>query len=318
MPIQHRSSQHKPPRLTWLLQHLQTAITTLGQLWRQPLSTCLTTLVIAIAIALPSGFYLLIEHVHQTSQAWTTQASNISLYLEQQLSPLETQQIHRRVQQEPGVAETQLITKTQAMDEFRRLSGFGDALDLLEHNPLPAVILVQPTLNYQTPSTTEQLAARLQQWAAITHAQVDLQWLQRFAAITATATRGITLLAILLGVAVVLIIGNTIRLTIQNRQEAIRIMQQVGGTQAFIRRPFLYEGVWYGLFGALFALGLIFGTLALLQEPIQTLAEAYQTHIDLTTALNQHTLLSLSLSGPLLGLAGAWVAVRQHLSIAPT
>ena len=315
MPINHRTHQHKTARSAWFIQHLQVAIRTLGQLCRKPLGTCLTVTVIGIAIALPGGFYVLVDNIRQASNQWN-QASTISLYLQHSLSELETEQTHRRVQQQPGVAETTLINKTQAMDEFRRLSGFGDALNLLEHNPLPAVILIQPTLRYQQITKTEQLAAELHSWENVDSAQLDLQWLHRFTAITKTMTRGIIILAALLGLAVILIIGNTIRLHIQNRQAEISIVQQVGGTNAFIRRPYLYEGFWYGLFGALLAYGLIFGSITLLEGSVQTLAHLYQTQFNIASFDNT-ALIILGCGSPLLGLTGAWIAVRQYLAKTP-
>ena len=141
----------------------------------------------------------------------------------------------------------------------------------------------------------------------------DRQWLHRFAAITETITRGVIILAALLGLAVILIIGNTIRLHIQHRQAEISIVEQVGGTHAFIRRPFLYEGIWYGLFGAGLAYGLIFTAIVLLDGPVQTLAQLYHTQFDISS-FDHSALIILGCGSPLLGLVGAWIAVRQHLA----
>ncbi len=316
MTIPHRTTQYPKRRFNWLLQHLQDAISTLGKLCRAPLSSLLTATVIGIALALPGGFYLIISPIQQHSQHWTDSASTISVYLAHHLSESDINQVHARIRQEPGIAETRLIDQHQAMAEFRTHSGFGTALDLLEHNPLPAVILVQPALSQQRIDRTERLAERLHAWPEIDTAQVDLQWLHRFAAITHIATRGIILLAALLSLAVLLVIGNTIRLHIHNQQDEIAIMQLVGGTQAFIRRPYLYEGIWYGLSGALVAYGLLYSAITLLQEPLQQLGSLYQTHLALH--LNDPALgLLLGCGSPLLGLLGAWLSVRQHLSLTP-
>ncbi|MEM6406756.1 MAG: permease-like cell division protein FtsX [Pseudomonadota bacterium] len=313
MTLPHRTPQYPKRRFNWLLQHLQDAISTLGKLCRTPLSSLLTAMVIGIALALPGGFYLIVNPIQHHSQYWTDNASTISVYLAQHLSEPEINQVHDRIRQEPGVAETRLIDKTQAMAEFRSHSGFGAALDLLDHNPLPAVVLVQPTLSQQRIDQTERLAARLQAWPDVDTAQVDLQWLHRFAAITRIATRGVMLLAVLLGIAVLLIIGNTIRLHIHNQQDEIAIMQLVGGTRAFIRRPYLYEGVWYGLSGTLVAYGLLSGAITLIQGPLQQLGSLYQTHLALN--LNDPALaLVLGCGSPLLGLSGAWLSVQQHLN----
>ena len=143
-------------------------------------------------------------------------------------------------------------------------------------------------------------------------AQVDLQWVRRLDAITNTLERGVGILAALLSAAVLLIVGNTIRLEIQNRHSEIEIVKLVGGTDAFIRRPFLYEGIWYGLLGALIAIVLVLLALYLMQGPVERLVGLYETRFDLTL-LTSGTFLGILFGSPLLGLTGAWLAVGRHL-----
>lgn len=297
--------------LTWLLRHAQNAVAALGRLTRNPLSTLMTGAVIGIAIALPSGLYLLIDNVRTLSGSWEG-ASSISLFLKQELSDAEAEQIRHTVSLRNDVAQATLITKQEAMDEFRSLSGFGSALDLLDRNPLPAVVLVVPGTAYSSAEATGALARQLEAYREIELAQVDLQWVRRLDAITGTLERGVGVLAALLSAAVLLIIGNTIRLEIQNRHSEIEIVKLVGGTDAFIRRPFLYEGMWYGLIGALIAIALVLLALYLMQGPVERLAGLYKSRFDLTL-LTSGTFLSILLGSPLLGLAGAWLAVGRHL-----
>jgi cell division transport system permease protein len=219
------------------------------------------------------------------------------------------QQLARR----EDVAEARLIDRAQALDEFRRLSGFGEAIELLDHNPLPAVVLVRPRDDIQGAAAVERMAQALEGYREIDLAQVDLQWVERLAAITGTIERGVLILAALLAGAVLLIIGNTIRLEIQNRHSEIEIVKLVGGTDAFIRRPFLYEGLWYGLLGGLIALALVLGSLYLLDGPVQRLAGLYESDFSLAV-IDPASLLGVLLGGPLLGLAGAWLAVGRHLA----
>jgi cell division transport system permease protein len=157
------------------------------------------------------------------------------------------------------------------------------------------------------------MAEELQNYREIALAQVDLQWVERLGAITRTFERGVFVLAALLGVAVLLIVGNTIRLEIQHRVSEIEIVKLVGGTDAFIRRPFLYEGLWYGLLGAFAALALVLLALILLDGPVQQLAGLYDADFSLAL-LDSFSLLGVALGGPLLGLAGAWLAVGRHLA----
>ncbi len=298
--------------VTWLLRHAQMALAALGRLAQQPLGTLMTAAVIGIAIALPSGLYLLVNNVRDLTGSWDG-GSSISLFLNQSLSDQQARRVREVIARRDDVAEARLISRQQALEEFRQRSGFGEALDLLDHNPLPAVILVRPSRIASSALATERLAKTLEGFREIDLVRVDLQWVRRLEAITRTLERGILVLSGLLSAAVLLIVGNTIRLEIQNRHNEIEVVKLVGATDAFIRRPFLYEGVWYGLLGALIAILLVTAGLGLMQGPVQRLAGLYQSGFDLDI-LTSGALLTILTGGPLLGLLGAWLAVGRHLS----
>lgn len=297
--------------LTWLARHAQNAIASLGRLTRQPAATLMTATVIGIAIALPSGLHLLIDNVRTLSGSWEG-ASSISLFLKQELDDQRAEQVRHTISLRNDVAEARLITREEALQEFRQRSGFGDALDLLGRNPLPAVVLVTPGAAFSSAEATGRIAGQLEGYREIEMAQVDLQWLRRLDAITLTLERGVGLLAALLSAAVLLIIGNTIRLEIQDRHSEIEIIKLVGGTDAFIRRPFLYEGLWYGLIGAAIATVLVMLALYLMQGPVERLAGLYASRFELSL-ITSGTFVAILLGSPLLGLLGAWLAVSRHL-----
>ncbi len=211
-----------------------------------------------------------------------------------------------------GIAAVQLITPDEALKEFRENSGFADALDALDSNPLPAVMVITPSISHSAPESAEALVEELRQMPEVDIAQLDLQWLRRFQALTEIAARGVLLLASLLALAVLLIIGNTIRLEIQNQKDEIEITKLIGGTNAFIRRPFLYTGFWYGLFGGLLAWLLVSINMWLLTGPVKKLAGLYHSNFTLTS-IDVTSLLVLILSSALLGLFGSWIAVARHL-----
>ena len=298
--------------ITWLLRHAQMSLSSLGRLSRNPVSTSMTAAVIGIALALPSGLHLLVDNVRGLSSSWDGNAS-VSLFLADGITDEQAEAVRRQVALRPDVAETRLIDRSQALAEFRRLSGFGEALDLLENNPLPSVVLVRPQADLQGAEAYAQMAHELQAYREIALAQVDLQWVERLGAITGTFERAVLILAVLLAGAVLLIVGNTIRLEIQNRHSEIEIVKLVGGTDAFIRRPFLYEGLWYGALGAVIALLLMLTALFMLAGPVQRLAGLYQSDFSLAV-IDPLSLFGVLIGGPLLGLAGAWLAVGRHLS----
>lgn len=295
----------------WLMRHLQVALASLGRLIRTPLSTLMTTLVIGIALALPAGLYLLLGNAETLSGNWDGAAS-ISLFLKQETSDEQAQQLANRLRQDPAIAQVQLISQSEALEEFRQLSGFAGVLDSLDENPLPALLIVEPEPKHAEPAPAEALLTRLKQHSEVEFAQLDLQWVKRFHAITRIAQRGVIILASLLGLSVLLIVGNTIRLEIQNRHAEIEITKLIGGTNAFIRRPFLYNGAWYGLFGGITAWLMVTVSLLLLDNPVEQLAGLYQSGFQLS-GISFTTLLMLLGGSTLLGLAGSWIAVGRHL-----
>ncbi|MCP3868928.1 MAG: cell division protein [Gammaproteobacteria bacterium] len=296
---------------TWLARHLQVALSSLGRYVRAPLSSLMTTAVIGIAIALPTGLHLLLENIQELGGSWDGTAT-ISLFLHQEASHEAAAGLARQLNLKPGITHVSLIDKNQALQEFQRLSGFADALEALGENPLPEVIVVEPASDRNTPEAARTLLTELQNMPLVALAQLDLQWVQRFHAITDIARRTVAVLASLLSLAVLLIVVNTIRLEIQNRHSEIEIIKLIGGTNAFIRRPFLYAGIWYGLFGGVLAWVLVTLAIGLLDSPVDKLAGLYNSAFVLSGP-DFHTVVALIGGSTLLGLAGSWVAVGRHL-----
>ena len=314
-----RTQTRAPRRINpaiWATRHAQVLLSTLGRLTRSPVSTLMTAAVIGIAVALPAGLHLLVKNLQTLSGAWEGSAS-ISLFLHTEVSAEAARALEERLQRLPQVADTRLIGRDEALAEFRALSGFGEALDLLGENPLPAVLLVRPGPQASEPAAAEALVERLRQEPEVELAQLDLQWVRRLHAFTVAAQRGIAVLAVLLAAAVLLVVGNTIRLEVQNRHEEIAITRLVGATNAFIRRPFLYTGLWYGLLGGAIAWLLVTAGLWSLRGPLERLVGLYQSEFDLVT--QAPAILGLLFLGtPLLGLIGAWLAVgRQLVQVEP-
>lgn len=295
----------------WLSHHLYAISSTFERIARTPLPSLMTAAVIAIALALPTGLYLLLENVQQISSDWESMAK-ISLFLKPEIH--DEAQIYAfqeyLYQQYTDIGGIQVITPTQALEEYRKLSGFGEALNALNKNPLPAVLIIQPIGSGVEAS--QRLLKQLEQLPEIDIAQFDMLWLKRLFAIIKIIRRGVLILAGLLSLAVLLVIGNTIRLAIYNRRDEIEIHKLVGATDSFIRRPFLYIGFWYGLFGGFGAILLVNSSFWLLQTPVKNLAILYESQFQLVT-LGIFSSFVLLFCGAMLGLAGAWLAVGRHL-----
>ena len=297
----------------WLQRHAQVALSSLGRLVHLPLSTLMTSAVIGIALALPIGLHVLLNNLQHVTGGWESGAT-VSLFLKQKISDQRAEELAGKLRLHQRIETIQLISKASALEEFRRLSGFGEALEALNSNPLPALLMIQPKAAFSTPESAQLLVRELELLPEADIVQLDLQWVRRLQAITQIALRGVLVLASLLGLAVLLIVGNTIRLEIQSRHAEIEITKLIGATNAFIRRPFLYTGFWYGLFGGIIAWLMVGLSIGLLSGPVSNLASLYQSTFDLSS-LDSGSIFMLLGGSAGLGLSGSWLAVSRHLSL---
>ncbi len=298
----------------WRAHHAREARASLRRLAGAPLSTLLTLLVVALALALPASLYQLLDNARQLTVGWGGQAQ-ISLYLRMEIPAHRLEPLRAELAARPDIAEARLITPAHALDEFRALSGYGEALDLLDSNPLPAVIVITPA-NIR-PAAVQALRDSLVTLPEAQAADIDLAWVQRLAALLELGQRLLWALAGALAATVLLVIGNTIRLGIEARKDEVNILGLLGATNAFIRRPFLYSGFWTGLFGGILACVAVAAFFFWLQGPVVELARLYQSDFRLEGPGAGGYLGLLALSA-LLGILGAWLAVGRHLrALAP-
>jgi cell division transport system permease protein len=305
----------QPPRRTgivsgWLSLHAGTAIAALGRLSRQPFASMMTILVIAITLALPAAMHLVIKNAQSLSASWDN-ALDFSVYLRSDVTAEQAQRLADLVGQRADVESVTFISADDALAEFREASGFGDALDHLTTNPLPHTLVVRPAVG-NTEVSMAVLSEELGNLPEADFVQVDTEWVRRFHAILAILERAVMIGAALLGAAILIIIGNTIRLDIQNRREEIEVTKLIGASNAFVRRPFLYAGLWYGLAGGLLALALVWYGLYALEAPVARLSGLYESSF-IVLSLNAVESLSIVGAGVGLGLVGSWIAATRHM-----
>ena len=295
----------------YLERHLQALIGSLGQLWRQRVNTLLTALVIGVSLALPASLLLGLATLQQATAGWDGDA-RLTAYLKTNLPDADAAELAGKLRRElDGEARVTLIDRAQALAEFERSSGLGEALALLGDNPLPAALVLTPAGRADEAQLT-RLAERLRALPQVDDVQADLDWVRRLNALLELGRRTVWVFAALLGTGVVLVTGNTIRLAIFNRRAEIEITKLIGGTDAFIRRPFLYWGLLQGLAGGIVAMLLLLGVHIALAGPVRTLAGLYGSPLTLTTPGFLGSVGVLLLGGGL-GLAGAALAVGRHL-----
>ncbi len=293
----------------YLALHAQNLLGALGRIARQPVGSLMTIIVIAIALALPAGLTVLLTNAQILSGSWEG-AIDFTVYLKLDVDTARAEELTRDVQAREDVTQAVFISRNEALAEFRAYSGFGEALDALNENPLPHALVVRPASDDR--ADVEALAGALALMPETDFVQLDTAWVERLSGMLALARRVVNMATILLGLAVVLVIGNTIRLEINNRREEIQVVKLVGGSDGFIRRPFLYMGFFYGLAGGAMAALTVALSLSLLVSPTRALAQLYGSSFNLAGLSWPQTMLLLG-SGALLGWAGAGVAAARHL-----
>jgi len=283
---------------------------------RSPLSTLLTLTVIALALALPASLRLLVSNA-QAATGDFGNAIELSVYFKTEVPLAKAQQLATAARSRPDVAEVRLISADQGLADFRTYSGFGEALAALKENPLPHVLHVRPRGSASSPQALAALRAYFTAWPEVDVVQVDAQWVQRFNAILEVLRQLLVIAAALLGVGVLAVVGNTIRLEIAGRRAEIEVIKLVGGSNAYVRRPFLYTGMLYGLLGALLAWGIVALAVLLLSDPVATLAKLYSSRFELRGPTAEEIGVLLG-GGAALGWLGAWISAARHLrSIEP-
>ena len=294
----------------WLRHHRAMCVDSLRRLVRQPVGSLLTMLAIAIALVLPSALWLSLDSA-KLVDAELDASATLTAYLDKGVSESETGRILEALGAQPEVAATELITAEQGMAEFQQSLGLDDALARLDENPLPAAVVISPTT--PSPEAMAALSERLSAMSGVAEVRLDLAWIERLRQLAELGRRLTLALGVLFGLGVLLVGGNTIRLAVENRRKEIEVVTLIGATHAFVRRPFLYSGAWYGLGGGLLAWGLLTLGSDWLAAPVASLAASYGAHYQLPTLglVGSTTLLTCS---TLLGWLGAWIAVSRHLA----
>jgi cell division transport system permease protein len=295
----------------WFERHVQTLVGSLGRLWQQPFATMLTIVVIGVALALPACLHVLVQNVRVASGGWNS-ALDISVYMKPNASLDQAKRAAERIRQRRDVDEVTLIEADTARAEFRRNSGFGAALDALKDNPLPHALVVRPDVEYREAGRVQELSYELKKIDGVDIVQLDTEWVSRFNAILDVIRRGVFLAAVLFALGILVIIGNTIRLDIENRRGEIEVTKLVGGSDAFVRRPFLYNGVWYGLAGGLIAGLIVAIVVAVLSAPVQRIAGLYGSQFELQ-GVGVAGWIALLLGGALLGWLGSFIVATREL-----
>ena len=296
----------------WMAGHGQSALSSLGRLIRRPIASAVTVLAIAVALSLPLVLYVILDNA-QRAMGGLARNAQLTVFLRHDLDAMHTASVASELRQWDAVKHVQLITRAEALEEYRDMTGLDDVQELFEgRNPLPDLIVVTPRGDKPERDALIALRDRVLTRSEVESVQLDLAWVDRLAAIIETLRRIVQVLFAMLGLGILLIVGNTIRLGIESRREEIRIIRLFGATDAFIRRPFLYTGLWYGLAAGVCACVLVGAATRLALGPVERLVALYSSDFALAGLHPLSASLAIA-AGGLLGIFGAWIAVSREL-----
>lgn len=298
-------------QLLWL-RHQEAAFASWKRLYKHGFATILTILVIAISLALPATLFVGLSNLTHVNNGFQDSA-DISLYLKPDLAQADIDTLMANLRANPNVQTLRYISPAEGMQAFSQTMGLTDTLSTLPNNPLPAVIVLTPTSAADAPAKVTGFVSQLSRLPEVDTASLDMQWVKRLYAIIDLLHRLVMALAVLLGFGVLIVIGNTIRLALQQHREEIAIMKLMGATNAFARRPFLYTGIWYGLLGGFLGWLLVSLFFMALSGAARTLATSFGSEFHLS-GLGFGGLILLLFLGVMLGLAGSWIVVEQFIN----
>ncbi len=300
-----------PAPILYLFQHIQALKISFRQLSISPITTFMTFAVIGITLALPTGLFILLKNAQGITQNLNNTAQ-ITLYLKHNIKQKQIDNLRKVIKSNQNVKTINYISPSEGLKQFQHDSEFNDALNTLKENPLPGVIIVKPKKAIGTILQIEQLSSILKKLPFVDNIQMDTQWLQRLNAILILIHNIIYSIVILFALGVLLIIGNTISLITQNYKDEITIIKLLGGSNRFIRRPFLYSGIIYGITGSITAWILADSAMFFLKPSIKHLTNLYNSQISIQSLDLTYSLILL-FGGGILGYIGSWLAVRRHI-----
>lgn len=281
------------------------------ELWKTPFATIMTILVLGIALSLPTVFHVLYKNVERVGGQWDS-ASEISLFLKKDISEERVQVLINKLNLYDDIDTVTFISRHQALEEFKEMSGFSKALNYLGENPLPAVLVVVPVKSAMNTAGSKLLVAKLEREQDIDLVRVDIDWIEKLQAIFYLVVDIVIAIAALLLLSVLLIVSNTIRLNILNQRSEIEVLKLVGATNSFIQLPYIYIGAWYGFLGGVIAWVFTYVLILWLQSGVESLTGVYQMQFSIMSLSLQESGILLGV-GALLGFVASYVAVKQHL-----
>lgn len=295
----------------WRDQHKRQAIDSLQRILKRPLSSSIIILVLAIAILLPTLLYVGLKNIEH----WIGYSNNgleVNVFLHLDTSDLEGNKLTQQLASWPDINTASFISPAEAVKSFSGVAGTANIIQSLGFNPLPPAIKVSLATKDNFTVSAELIVAKIAKLEPVESVAFNVSWFQKAEALLQFGQQLAVGLSALLSLSVALIIGNTIRLAIASRREEIEVSKLVGATNGFVRRPFIYMGVWLGAIGSTIAICITYGCMFALTHLIGPIEKAYNTNISLTN-LHFPAVILIVTSCTFLGWIGAWLICNHQI-----
>lgn len=285
----------------------------LADLLKRKFATLLTVLVIAVSLTIPTVSYLLWKNIHHATTQFYPE-SELTVYLHKNLSEEDANLVVEKIRQQEGVESLNYISRQESLNEFRHWSGFSEELDVLDDNPLPAVVMIKPSKAFNESQKRNELRENLDKIKGVQEVRLDNDWLEKLTALTWLVAHVAIFCTVLMAVAVFLVIGNSIRADVYSNQANIEVMKLLGATDQFILRPFLYTGMIYAALGGFFACIFSSLTIGYFTGAVKYVADIFAVNFNLN-GLGLVEFLFLIVVCIIMGYIGAWLSATRYIRL---
>ena len=285
----------------------------LADLLKRKFATLLTVLVIAVSLTIPTVSYLLWKNIHHATTQFYPE-SELTVYLHKNLSEDDANLVVEKIRQQEGVESLNYISRQESLNEFRHWSGFSEELDVLDDNPLPAVVMIKPTKAFNESQQRNELRENLDKIKGVQEVRLDNNWLEKLTALTWLVAHVAIFCTLLMAVAVFLVIGNSIRADVYSNQSNIEVMKLLGATDQFILRPFLYTGMIYAALGGFFACIFSSLTIGYFTGAVKYVTDIFAVNFNLN-GLGLVEFLFLLVVCVIMGYIGAWLSATRYIRL---
>ena len=285
----------------------------LADLMKRKFATLLTVLVISVSLTIPTVSYLLWKNIHHATTQFYPE-SELTVYLHKSLSEEDANLVVEKIRQQEGVESLNYISRQESLNEFRHWSGFSEELDVLDDNPLPAVVMIKPTKAFNESQKRNELRENLDKIKGVQEVRLDNDWLEKLTALTWLVAHVAIFCTVLMAIAVFLVIGNSIRADVYSNQANIEVMKLLGATDQFILRPFLYTGMIYAALGGFLACIFSSLTIGYFTGAVKYVTDIFAVNFNLN-GLGLVEFLFLLVVCVIMGYIGAWLSATRYIRL---